>query len=36
VHIRRLRTKIEGDVDRPTHIRTVRGVGYVFDLPNDD
>jgi two-component system, OmpR family, response regulator RegX3 len=36
VHIRRLRTKIEIDVDRPTHIRTVRGVGYVFDLPHDD
>jgi two-component system, OmpR family, response regulator RegX3 len=36
VHIRRLRTKIESEVDRPTRIRTVRGVGYVFDLPNDD
>ena len=33
VHIRRLRTKIESDVDRPTRIRTVRGVGYVFDVP---
>lgn len=33
VHIRRLRTKIETDVDRPTRIRTVRGVGYIFDLP---
>jgi DNA-binding response OmpR family regulator len=36
VHIRRLRTKIESDVDRPTRIRTVRGVGYIFDLPQDD
>jgi two-component system response regulator RegX3 len=34
VHIRRLRTKIEIDPFRPTHIRTVRGVGYVFDLPD--
>jgi DNA-binding response OmpR family regulator len=36
VHIRRLRTKIESDVDRPTRIRTVRGVGYIFDLPQAD
>ena len=36
VHIRRLRTKIESDVTRPTRIRTVRGVGYIFDLPQDD
>jgi two-component system response regulator RegX3 len=36
VHIRRLRTKIESDVDRPTRIRTVRGVGYIFDLPHDN
>jgi two-component system, OmpR family, response regulator RegX3 len=36
VHIRRLRTKIESDVHGPTRIRTVRGVGYVFDLPQDD
>ncbi|MDQ3900093.1 MAG: winged helix-turn-helix domain-containing protein [Actinomycetota bacterium] len=35
VHIRRLRTKIEDDVDRPTRIRTVRGVGYIFDLPQN-
>jgi two-component system response regulator RegX3 len=35
VHIRRLRTKIESDVDHPTRIRTVRGVGYVFDLPHE-
>jgi DNA-binding response OmpR family regulator len=36
VHIRRIRTKIESDVDRPNRIRTVRGVGYVFDLPEED
>lgn len=36
VHIRRLRVKIENDVDKPTYIRTVRGVGYIFDLPQDD
>jgi two-component system KDP operon response regulator KdpE len=36
VHIRRLRKKIENDVDRPTRIRTVRGVGYIFDLPQEN
>jgi DNA-binding response OmpR family regulator len=36
VHIRRLRMKIESDVDQPTRIRTVRGVGYIFDLPQND
>ena len=36
VHIRRIRTKIESNVDRPTRIRTVRGMGYIFDLPQDD
>ena len=36
VHIRRLRTKIESDANRPTRIRTVRGVGYIFDLPQGD
>jgi two-component system, OmpR family, response regulator RegX3 len=36
VHIRRLRVKIENDTDKPTYIRTVRGVGYIFDLPHDD
>ena len=33
VHIRRIRVKIESDVNKPTRIRTVRGVGYIFDLP---
>jgi DNA-binding response OmpR family regulator len=36
VHIRRLRGRIECDTGRPTRIRTVRGVGYIFDLPRDD
>jgi two-component system, OmpR family, response regulator RegX3 len=36
VHIRRLRVKIESDADGPTYIRTVRGVGYIFDLPQDN
>lgn len=36
VHIRRLRQKIESNTDRPARIRTVRGVGYIFDLPRND
>ncbi|MGA8516947.1 MAG: winged helix-turn-helix domain-containing protein [Pseudonocardiaceae bacterium] len=36
VHIRRIRTKIESDADTPTRIRTVRGVGYIFDLAPGD
>jgi two-component system, OmpR family, response regulator ResD len=31
VHIRRLREKVEQDPERPTHIKTVWGVGYKFD-----
>ena len=31
VHIRRLRSKLEPDVDGPTLIRTIRGVGYMLD-----
>ena len=31
VHIMRLRAKLEADRRNPTHIRTVRGLGYVFD-----
>ena len=30
VHIHRLRDKIEADAERPTHIKTVWGVGYKF------
>ncbi|GAC1443968.1 MAG: response regulator transcription factor [Chloroflexota bacterium] len=31
VHVRRLRIKIEADAADPQYIRTVYGVGYVFD-----
>ena len=33
VHIRRLREKIERDPERPSHIKTVWGLGYKFDPP---
>jgi DNA-binding response OmpR family regulator len=36
VHIRRIRTKIESEAATPTRIRTVRGVGYIFDLAPSD
>jgi len=36
VHIRRLREKIEDDPSSPLCLRTVRGVGYRFDLPKED
>lgn len=32
-HIRRLRAKMEVDPDKPTWIKTVRGVGYRFEPP---
>ena len=28
VHVRRLRTKVEGDAANPRHVVTVRGLGY--------
>ncbi|OAI39428.1 two-component system response regulator [bacterium SCGC AG-212-C10] len=31
VHIRRLRTKVESDPERPAHIKTVWGAGYRWD-----
>lgn len=31
VHIRRLREKIEPDPERPIHLKTVRGAGYLFE-----
>jgi two-component system response regulator RegX3 len=31
VHVKRLRTKIEPDSERPVHIVTVRGLGYKFE-----
>jgi len=35
VYVRRLRIKIEPDSDRPTYIKTVRGVGYRFEVPRE-
>lgn len=32
-HVRRLRTKIEPDPSEPTHVVTVRGLGYRFEPP---
>ena len=31
VHVRRLRQKVEADAARPTHLKTVWGVGYRFE-----
>jgi two-component system phosphate regulon response regulator PhoB len=31
VYIRRLREKIEPDPEKPTHLKTVRGAGYLFE-----
>jgi DNA-binding response OmpR family regulator len=36
VYIRALRKKIEPDPDQPTYIRTLRGVGYRLEAPEDD
>jgi DNA-binding response OmpR family regulator len=33
VYVRRLREKIEPDPDNPSYLKTVRGIGYRFDLP---
>jgi DNA-binding response OmpR family regulator len=35
VHIRWLREKIEEDPSSPIYLRTVRGVGYRFDVPEE-
>jgi DNA-binding response OmpR family regulator len=35
VHIRWLREKLEDDPSNPRYLRTVRGVGYRFDVPED-
>jgi phosphate regulon transcriptional regulator PhoB len=32
VYIRRLREKVETDPERPSHLKTVRGAGYLFEL----
>lgn len=34
VHVRWLRLKIEEDPDRPRFLRTVRGIGYRFQVPD--
>jgi DNA-binding response OmpR family regulator len=34
VHVRWLRTKIEDDPSKPRFLRTVRGVGYRFEVPD--
>jgi two-component system, OmpR family, response regulator RegX3 len=31
VHVKRLRAKVEADPANPTHILTVRGLGYKFE-----
>jgi DNA-binding response OmpR family regulator len=33
VYMRRLREKIEPDPDNPMYLKTVRGIGYRFDVP---
>jgi DNA-binding response OmpR family regulator len=33
VYVRRLREKIEPDPDNPIYLKTVRGIGYRFDVP---
>lgn len=32
VHVKRLRAKLEADPGQPQHIRTVRGLGYKFEV----
>lgn len=36
VHIGQIRKKIEPDTDKPTLIKTIRGVGYMFDRRSQD
>jgi len=33
VYVRRLREKIEPDAENPSYLKTVRGIGYRFDVP---
>ncbi|MBZ5599485.1 MAG: response regulator transcription factor [Acidobacteriia bacterium] len=35
VYVRRLREKIEPDPDHPSYLKTVRGIGYRFDVPKE-
>ena len=34
VYVRRIRAKIEQDPDQPRYLKTVRGMGYRFELPS--
>ena len=34
-HIKRLRSKVEHDPQAPTHIVTIRGLGYKFELSSE-
>ncbi len=36
VHIGQIRKKIEPDADKPSFIKTIRGVGYMFDRRNGE
>lgn len=36
VHVRRLREKIEKDPSRPKWIKTVRGLGYIFEVTTNE
>ncbi|WP_340085127.1 response regulator transcription factor [Siminovitchia sp. FSL H7-0308] len=36
VHVRRLREKIEEDPSRPKWIKTVRGLGYIFEVKTNE
>jgi DNA-binding response OmpR family regulator len=33
VYVRRVRVKIEPEPEKPVHLKTRRGIGYVFDAP---
>jgi two-component system phosphate regulon response regulator PhoB len=35
VYVRRLREKIEADPENPEYLKTVRAVGYKFEVPGE-